>query len=224
MWPAALVHLFTAMGIVCGLMAVLAVFSGSWVALFGWLGLALVIDGIDGVFARMAKVKHHLPRFSGDRLDLVIDYVTYVFVPVVAMLQAGFLQGTAGLVLAGMALLSSLFHFSDTESKADDYSFVGFPAIWNAVAFYVFALGLPRWATATVVLVCVVLTFVPLKWAHPLRTSALRPFTMVAMALWGFAAALTLWSGFPAGPLEKSILLLTGAYGVALTLWSGRAR
>ncbi len=224
MWPAALVHLFTAMGIVCGLMAILAVLSGSWVAVFGWLGLALVIDGIDGAFARMAKVKHHLPRFSGDRLDLVIDYVTYVFVPVVAMLQAGFLHGTAGLVLAGMALLSSLFHFSDTESKADDNSFVGFPAIWNAVAFYVFALGLSQGATAAVVLVCVVLTFVPLKWAHPLRTSALRPFTMVAMAIWGLAAALTLWSGFPAGPLEKSMLLLTGAYGVALTLWSGRAR
>jgi phosphatidylcholine synthase len=224
MWPAALVHLFTAMGIVCGLMAILAVFSGSWVALFCWLGLALVIDGIDGIFARMAKVKHHLPRFSGDRLDLVIDYVTYVFVPVVALLQAGFLTGTAGLVLAGMALLSSLFHFSDTESKADDYSFVGFPAIWNAVAFYVFALGLPPWATAAVVLVCVGLTFVPLKWAHPLRTAALRPLTMVAMALWGLAAALTLLSGFPAGPLEKGILLLTGAYGVALTLWSGRAR
>ena len=224
MWPAALVHLFTAMGIVCGLMSILAVFSGYWVAVFGWLGLALVIDGIDGAFARMAKVKHHLPRFSGDRLDLVIDYVTYVFVPVVALLQAGFLTGTAGLVLASMALLSSLFHFSDTESKADDYSFVGFPAIWNAVAFYVFALGLPQWATAAVVLVCVGLTFVPLKWAHPLRTAALRPLTMVAMALWGLAAALTLLSGFPAGPLEKGILLLTGAYGVTLTLWSGRAR
>ena len=224
MWPAALVHLFTAMGIVCGLMAILAVFSGSWVAVFAWLGLALFIDGIDGTFARMAKVKHRLPRFSGDRLDLVIDYVTYVFVPVVAMLQAGFLQGTAGLVLASMVLLSSLFHFSDTESKADDYSFVGFPAIWNAVAFYVFALALPQWATAAAVVVCVGLTFVPLKWAHPFRTAALRPLTMIAMALWAFAAARTLLSGFPAGPLEQGILLLTGTYGVALTLWSGRAR
>ena len=74
-------------------MAILAVFAGAWEAVFGWLGLALVIDGIDGTFARMAKVKQRLPRFSGDRLDLVIDYVTYVFVPVVAMLQAGFLQG-----------------------------------------------------------------------------------------------------------------------------------
>lgn len=224
MWPAALVHLFTAMGIVCGLMAILAVFSGAWVTVFAWLGLALVIDGIDGAFARMAKVKHHLPRFSGDRLDLVIDYVTYVFVPVVAMLQAGFLRGGAGLVLACMVLLSSLFHFSDTESKADDNSFVGFPAIWNAVAFYVFALGLLPGATAAIVLACVGLTFVPLKWAHPLRTAALRPVTMLAMALWGAAAASTLLSGFPAGALEKSTLLLTGTYGVALTLWSGRTR
>jgi phosphatidylcholine synthase len=224
MWPAALVHLFTAMGIVCGLMAILAVFAGAWVAVFGWLGLAVVIDGVDGTFARMAKVKRHLPRFSGDRLDLVIDYVTYVFVPVVAMLQAGFLQGGAGLVLASMVLVSSLFHFSDTESKADDYSFVGFPAIWNAVAFYVFALDLPQWAAGAVVLVCSGLTFVPLKWAHPLRTAAFRPVTMAAMVLWGIAAASTLLSGFPAGALEKGILLLTGAYGVALTLWSGRAR
>lgn len=224
MWPAALVHLFTAMGIVCGLMAIQAVIAGAWVAVFAWLGLAVIVDGLDGTFARMAKVKRHLPRFSGDRLDLVIDYVTYVFVPVVALLQAGFLQGSAGLILASIVLVSSLFHFSDTESKADDYSFVGFPAIWNAVAFYVFALDLPQWATAAVVLVCSGLTFVPLKWAHPLRTAAFRPVTMVAMVLWGIAAASTLLSGFPAGALEKGILLLTGAYGVALTLWSGRAR
>lgn len=224
MWPAALVHVFTATGIVCGLMALLAVFAGAWTAVFGWLGLALVIDGIDGTFARMAKVKRHLPRFSGEQLDLVIDYVTYVFVPVIAMLHAGFLQGSAGLVLASLILLSSLFHFSDTESKADDYSFVGFPAVWNAVAFYVFALDLPQGATAAVVLVCVGLTFVPLKWAHPLRTAAFRPMTMVLMALWAIAGLSTLLSGFPAGPLEKGILLLAGTYGVALALWSGRAR
>ncbi|NJO33118.1 MAG: hypothetical protein HC869_08210 [Rhodospirillales bacterium] len=96
MWPAALVHVFTATGIVCGLMALLAVFAGAWTAVFGWLGLALVIDGIDGTFARMAKVKRHLPRFSGDQLDLVIDYVTYVFVPVIAMLQAGFCKAARG--------------------------------------------------------------------------------------------------------------------------------
>ncbi|MBX9592059.1 MAG: phosphatidylcholine synthase [Hyphomonadaceae bacterium] len=205
-------------------MAVMAVFAGAWEAVFAWLGLALIIDGLDGTFARMAKVKRYLPRFSGDQLDLVIDYVTYAFVPAVALLQAGFLQGGSGVVLASMILLSSLFHFSDTQSKADDYSFVGFPAIWNAVAFYVFAFDLSEWVTAVVVLVCVGLTFVPLKWAHPLRTPALRPVTLGAMVLWGIAAASTLLTGFPAGLWEKGVLLLAGVYGVALTLWSGRAR
>jgi phosphatidylcholine synthase len=223
MLPAALVHVFTALGAVCGFMATLAVFAGAWEALFCWLGLALAIDGIDGTFARTAKVDQRLPRFSGERLDLVIDYITYVFVPALALLQAGFLPGYAGLILAGMILISSLFHFSDTESKADDHSFVGFPAIWNAVAFYVFAFGLPQWATAAVVLTCVGLTFVPLKWAHPLRTPAWRLVTAFAMALWAIAAASILLTGFPAGWWEKAVLLLTGMYGVALTLLSGRA-
>lgn len=223
MLPAVLVHVFTACGAVCGLMATLAVFAGAWEAVFGWLGLALVIDGIDGTFARMAKVDQRLPRFSGDRLDLVIDYVTYVFVPTLALLQAGFLPGYAGLIPAGMILVSSLFHFSDTQSKADDYSFVGFPAIWNAVAFYIFAFGLPLWATVAVVLVFVALTFVPLKWAHPLRTPALRLVTAFAIALWAVAAASVLLSGFPAEPWEKAVLLVTGVYGIALALLSGRA-
>jgi phosphatidylcholine synthase len=204
-------------------MALLAAIDGSWTAVFGWLGLALVIDGVDGTFARMAKVKTNLPRFSGEQLDLVIDYVTYVLVPVVAMLLAGFLRGVPGLILAGLILLSSLFHFSDTQSKAEDYSFVGFPAIWNVVAFYVFAFGLSQAVTALVVLVCSSLAFVPLKWAHPLRTTAFRPLTLFAMGVWAIAAASTLLSGFPAGALEKGSLLLTGIYGVALTLWSGRA-
>lgn len=223
MWPSALVHFFTALGIVCGLQALLAAIGGAWTAVFWWLGLALVIDGVDGTFARMAKVKTNLPRFSGEQLDLVIDYVTYVLVPVVAMLQAGFLQGAPGFILACLILLSSLFHFSDTQSKADDYSFVGFPAIWNAVAFYVFAFDLAQWATALVVLVCSGLTFVPLKWAHPLRTAAFRSLTMVAMGAWAIAAASTLLTGFPASALERSVLLLTGIYGVALTLWNGRS-
>jgi len=189
-----------------------------------WLGVAIVIDGVDGTLARLAKVHSLLPRFSGDRLDLVIDYVTYVFVPALALLQAGFLQGAWGLLLAGMILVSSLFHFSDTESKAGDHSFVGFPAVWNLVAFYVFALGLSQVATALLVLACVTLTFVPLKWAHPLRTPLLRPVTVAAMALWGLAAAYALWSGFPAAPWVQGVLLLVAGYGVGLTVYAGRAR
>ena len=223
-WAAALVHVFTALGAVCGLMATLAVFAGAWEAVFAWLGLALFIDGIDGTFARMMKVDRRLPRFSGDRLDLVVDYVTYVFVPALALLQAGFLSGYTGLALAGLILLSSLFHFADTESKTEDYSFVGFPAIWNAVAFYIFAFGLSWRASALLVIVCVALTFVPLKWAHPFRTPSLRPVTALATVIWAVAAVVTLLAGFPAKGWAQPALLAGGVYAVGLALLSGRGR
>ena len=224
MWPAALVHVFTASGIVCGLMATLAVLRHAWEELFVWLGLALVVDGIDGTFARLAGVERRLPRFSGERLDLVVDYVTYVFVPALALLQAGYLQGGPGIVLASLILLSSLFHFSDTESKAEDHSFVGFPAIWNLFAFHVFAFGLSPLATALTVLACVALTFVPLKWSHPLRTRRLWPVTAAATVLWLLVAAWVLIAGFPAGPWAQAALFLVLAYYVGLALYAGPAR
>jgi phosphatidylcholine synthase len=224
MWPAALVHCFTALGIVCALFAMLCVLSHAWEAMFAWLGLALIIDAVDGALARVARVQSRLPRFSGDRLDLVIDYVTYVFVPALALLQAEYLRGYSGLWLVCLILLSSLFHFSDTQSKTPDHSFVGFPAVWNLVAFYVFALGLSRTAAALVVAACVVLTFVPLKWAHPVRTPLLWPVTFVLTAMWALAAVATLWSGFPAQPWAQAALLISAVYGGGLTIYAGRAR
>jgi phosphatidylcholine synthase len=221
-WPAALVHLFTALGAVCALFATRAVLAGAWEQVFAWLGLALFIDGIDGTFARMADVSTRLPRFSGDRLDLIVDYVTYVFVPALALLQAGYLGGGVGVMLASLILLSSLFHFSDTESKSDDHCFIGFPAIWNIVAFYVFAFSMPTWVASLLVFACVVLTFVPLRWAHPLRTPLLWPITLGLTGLWVVAAFVTVWSGFPAGPFTKAILLLVAAYGVGLALLRSR--
>jgi phosphatidylcholine synthase len=205
-------------------MATLAVGSGAWETVFAWLGLAIVIDGVDGALARRVRVRERLPRFSGDRLDLVVDYVTYVFVPTLALLQAGFLAGWWGVTLAGLILLSSLFHFCDTASKAGDNSFVGFPAVWNLVAFYIFAFDLSQAATAALVLACVALTFVPLKWVHPLRTVRLRPVTIGAAVLWGLAAAVVLWSGFPAGPWAGAVLLLAAGYGVGLTAYAGGVR
>lgn len=216
-WIAGLVHLFTALGIVCALMAALAVIDRAWERMFLWLGLAFFIDGIDGTFARAARVKEVLPRFSGEQLDLVVDYVTYVFVPMLAMIQAGFLQGFSGLVLAALALLSSLFHFSDLESKSEDLSFVGFPAIWNIVAFYVFAFAMAPWAAGLLVLACVTLTFVPLRWVHPLRVRRLRGVTLALSVAWSVAALWTVGKGFPAGGVDGAILIGVAAYGLLLT-------
>jgi phosphatidylcholine synthase len=217
-WPAALVHVFTALGALCGLAATRAVLAGAWEEVFVWLGIALVIDGIDGTFARMARVTERLPRFSGERLDLVVDYVTYVFVPALALLQAGYLPGWFGVVLASLILLSSLFHFSDTESKTEDHCFVGFPAIWNIVAFYVFAFQMPPWLAGAIVLICVVFTFVPMAWAHPMRTPMLWPATLGLSAVWTVAAIVTLWSGFPAGWAAQLALAVVAAYGIGLAL------
>jgi phosphatidylcholine synthase len=215
---AASVHLFTGLGAVCGLFAALAVFDGAWERMFAWLGLALIIDGIDGTFARLANVEERLPRFSGERLDLVVDYITYVFVPALALVRAGYLTGTGGLIIAALILLSSLYHFADLASKGEDYSFVGFPAVWNIVALYVFALSPPRWLTYAALIACVVLTFVPMHWVHPMRVKRLQGVTLAITAAWSIAAVAVVWYGFPP-PLWTQIVLVGAAlYVSGLTL------
>ena len=220
---AAAVHVFTALGIVCALLATRATLAQSYEHAFFWLGVALLIDGLDGTFARRAKVAEYLPRFSGETLDLVIDYVTYVFVPVLMLLDAGFLSGLSGIVLASLICLSSLYHFSDNGSKAADHCFVGFPAVWNVVAFYAFALGLSPPVAATLVTACVILTFVPTKWVHPMRVARLWPMTALATLAWTLAAATAVWSGFPASPAAKAVLIAVAAYVLALSALWGRA-
>jgi phosphatidylcholine synthase len=221
---AAAVHCFTALGAACALLALRAAIAEDWVNLFVWLGIGLIIDGVDGTLARLTNISTVLPRFSGERLDLIIDYLTYVFVPALALLLGGYLEGAWGVLLAALILLSSLFHFSDTESKTSDYCFVGFPALWNVVAFYAFALGMPSWLAAAMVTALIVLTFVPWKWAHPLRTPLLRPVTLLMLLVWLAAAVLTLRQGFPATPALQAILVFAAAYMLGLVLYRSLAR
>ncbi|MEW5962717.1 MAG: phosphatidylcholine synthase [Pseudomonadota bacterium] len=221
---AAGVHVFTALGALCALMAALAIGEGAWERVFLWLGVAFVIDGVDGYFARLLDVGRWLPRFSGERLDLVVDFLTYVFIPVLALRAGGFLPGTMGLLLAAAIVLTSLFHFADVESKAEDHSFVGFPAVWNVVAFYLFAFAAPPAVAAGVVVTGAALAFVPFKWVHPLRVRALRGVTLAFTALWAIAALATLYVGFPALPGLKAVLAVVAVYGVGLALlWSRRS-
>lgn len=220
---AALVHVLTASGVACALLALLAAFAHEWRAMFGWLAVALIIDAVDGPLARAAHVKRHLARFDGERLDLIIDYITYVLVPAVALLQAGFLAGPLGLGLAIGIVMSSLFHFSDTQSKSEDNCFVGFPAIWNVVALYLFAFGASPAVTTGVVAIGITLTFVPLKWVHPVRVRAWRSLTAVMVTLWAVGAGAAVVKGFPADGWARVLLGVTALYAVALTLWHGRA-
>ena len=215
----ALVHLSTALGAVCALYATQAIFDGNATRVFIWLAIALFIDGIDGTFARATRVKDNLPRFSGEHLDLVVDYVTYVFVPVLALIAWHHLDGVLGGCLAAGILLSALFHFSDLESKSKDKCFVGFPAVWNIVAFYIFAIGPPQWVTLTAIVMAIAATFVPMPWVHPLRVVALRPLTSAVSALAIVAAVATLVHGFPAPALWQGVLIAGAVYYVGLSLY-----
>jgi phosphatidylcholine synthase len=217
-FAAAAVHVFTALGSVCALFAALALIDQQWQLMFAWLAAAMVIDGIDGTFARMVDVRRRLPHFSGEKLDLIVDYVTYVFVPTLALLKAGFLIGPIGHMLAAAILLSSLYHFCDHGNKSDDHCFVGFPAVWNLVAFQLFAFNASQPATAAVVGLGAVLTFVPWRWVHPMRVTSLFAATMLVTAIWTAAGVYTLAQGFPAKPVASAALALGSLWGIGLAL------
>jgi len=220
----ALVHLFTGLGAVIALLAVKAVLDGQMQIAFAWLGLALVIDTLDGPLARALKVETRLPRFSGERLDLVIDYLTYVFIPALMLLQASFLTGNVGLIIASLIPLSSLYHFSDMRSKSDDNCFVGFPAVWNVVVLYIFAFHPGEQMASLIVLIFVGLTFIPFKWIHPIRVKVMRPVTLSAALLWFAAAAWSIKHGFPAPDWAKLALGAVAVYGILLSLSRGMNR
>ena len=179
------VHAYTSTGSVLGLLIVLAAFDGRVVAAL-WLGLvALVVDGTDGMLARALNVKKVIPWFDGARLDDIVDYLTYVFAPVVLLWTIGALpEGPVGWLLAALPLLASSYQFCRVDAKTDDNTFLGFPSYWNVVAFYAVVLDLSRSTVAVVLVVCSVLVFVPVRYLYPSRTLAFRTASLVLTAVW----------------------------------------
>ncbi len=216
---AASVHLLTASGAVLALLALRSVQQHDWQMMFVWLGIALIVDAVDGPLARRLEVKSRLPRFSGERLDLIVDYLTYVVVPAYALTEAQLLPEAARLPAAAAILLSSLFHVADLNSKTEEGYFVGFPAVWNIVLLYLFALGLAPWVALGVVVACVVLTFVPILAVHPFRVARLRVLTCLVTALWAVGAAAAVAEAFPSPAWVQAVLIATALYlaGVGLS-------
>ena len=178
------VHLFTASGVVLALLAMIAVFEHRWTEAMLWLFAALIVDTVDGSFALAARVKQLAPRIDGDSLDLVIDYLTYVFIPVFFILEARLLPGPLALPLGAAILVSSLYVFARSDMKTDDGYFRGFPALWNLVALYLYAAQLRPSAGAVVVALLVVLTFAPIHVVHPLRVRDYKPWLLVLALVW----------------------------------------
>ena len=182
------VHIFTACGAGCALLALTAAVNGKWAAMFVWLGISLCIDGVDGTFARRLQVAKLLPRWSGDILDLVVDILNYVFVPAYALATSGLLPKPAAIPLGLLIVVTGALYFADRLMKTSDYYFRGFPALWNVAAFYLFMLKPEPWVGAAAIIALAVLTFVPFHVVHPVRITHLRGVTTVALAAWAALA------------------------------------
>jgi phosphatidylcholine synthase len=208
------VHVFTAMGAGIALLALLEAVREHWASMFAWLGVALIIDAIDGPMARKLDITRLQPNWSGEVLDLVVDFVTYVFVPAYAITASRLLLPLAAPILGLGIVVSSALYFADRRMKADDNHFRGFPALWNAAAFYLFLLHPPPALASLIVAVLIALTFVPFHVVHPIRVVRLRWLTLWLLAAWALLALYTVASDFDVGAPVIAGLCTIGVYMV----------
>lgn len=184
------------MGAGIALLALLEAVREHWAAMFAWLGLALVIDGLDGPIARRLNVEAMQPNWSGEVLDLVVDFVTYVFVPAYAIAASGLLLPIAAPLLGAGIVISGALYFADRRMKTADNHFRGFPALWNAAAFYLFLLHPSPLVSTLGIAALIVLTFVPIYVLHPVRVKRLRSLNLLLIAVWAALAILTIAKDF----------------------------
>lgn len=210
------VHIFTACGGACALLALMAATGGQWPRMFLWLGVALFIDGIDGTFARWLHAADVLPRWSGEVLDLVVDVLNYVFVPAYALAASGLLPRLLATPLGILIVITGSLYFADRRMKTVDYYFRGFPAVWNVAAFYLFVFRPPPWLGASAIVALAILTFVPVHFIHPVRIAHLRLITIAALVAWALLAALAVIQGLAAGFWTQAALGALAVYFVGI--------
>jgi phosphatidylcholine synthase len=206
------VHIFTALGAGVALLALLEAVREHWAAMFAWLGVALAIDAVDGPIARRLDVAGVLPDWSGDTLDLVVDFATYVFVPAFAITSSRLLSPGAAPLLGIGICVSSALYFADRRMKAADNHFRGFPALWNVAAFYLFLLHPPPLWGSFGIAILIALTFVPFHVLHPFRVVRLRWLTLSLLAIWAVLVVFTLVRDFDVSMPVTIALCAIGLY------------
>jgi phosphatidylcholine synthase len=214
------VHLYTALGAVLGFWIVIAAFEGEVVTAL-WLGLAtLWIDGTDGMLARHFRVKETIPWFDGARMDDIVDYLTYVFAPIVLLWTTDRLpEGPTGWVVAALPLLASCYQFCRVDAKTSDHFFLGFPSYWNVVAFYAIVLDIGPTGVAITLVVLTVLVFVPVRYVYPSRTKLLRGLNLALAGMWLVTYAVLLAQYPDPNPVVVALSLGYLVYYVALSLY-----
>ena len=209
---ALLVHLLTATGAVFAMLAMLAAVEEKWSLMFLWLVVAFFVDGIDGPLARKYEVKKNAGEFDGVLLDLIIDYLTYVFVPAYALFKSGLLPGWTGWIAIIVITFASAMYFADTRMKTKDNSFSGFPGCWNMVVIVLFALTPNFWVMLGLIVVLAVSMFIPLKFIHPVRTERWRAVSLPVALAWTMFAGWAAWVDFHPQSWAHWGLILTSFY------------
>jgi phosphatidylcholine synthase len=214
-WPQARafsVHLLTASGSFLAFLSLVAAAEKQWTAMFLWLGLALFVDGIDGPIARKLDVKEVLPTWSGELLDNIIDYVTYVLIPAFALYQSGFMGEGLSFLSAAIIVVSSAIYYADTGMKTKENFFKGFPVVWNMVVFTLFVIAPGEWVSFAIVVIAAILSFVPVSFLHPVRVQRLRPLNLGVFLAWCALGAVALLQNMDASPLVQVGVGITGFY------------
>ena len=226
LWAAWLVHIYTASGALCAFFGTLAVFSSRYRDAFLLMALATFLDATDGVLARAAAVKDVLPRFDGARLDDIVDYLTFVFLPALLLYHSGALPHGWDVLVVSCMLLSSAYGFASSDAKTDDHFFTGFPSYWNIVALYLHAARVPPGINAAILLVLSVLVFVRIGYVYPSRTPTLRPLTLALGAIWAVLMVAVIFTlpDVPAVLLAASLVFPAYYTGLSFALQARRAR
>ena len=194
-----LVHAFTASGAYIGLLALLAIYQGKLVTSFWLMGTTIVIDAVDGMFARLIKIKIAVPQIDGALLDNIVDFLNYAIVPVFFILAAPLVPSPLRFICALIIVLASCYQFTQVDAKTDDHFFKGFPSYWNIVVFYLFFLQMNHWLNLLILLALAALSFVPIKYVYPSRldylteSKLLRVGMLAATIVWGIATAGLIW-------------------------------
>ncbi|MEI4484643.1 CDP-alcohol phosphatidyltransferase family protein [Frigidibacter sp. MR17.14] len=206
------VHLLTATGAVLSMLALLAAVEGQWAMMFLWLVVALFVDGIDGPLARRYDVKTNFPTYDGVLMDLIVDYLTYVFIPAYALFKSGILPGWTGWIAIIVIVYGSVVYFADTRMKTKDNSFAGFPGCWNMVVLVLFALKPPFLITLALVVALAIAMFLNLKFIHPVRTERWRALSLPMALGWTFFAGWAAWVDFDPQSWAHWGLVITSLY------------
>jgi phosphatidylcholine synthase len=206
------VHLLTASGAALAFLAAVAAARGAWQLVFLCLGIAFIVDGIDGPLARWARVKEQLPWFDGSSLDFVIDYTTYVFIPAIVLANAELLPEPFATIAGVIVAVVGALYFADTRMKTAEDAFRGFPAVWNAVVYLLMIYRPPEALTFGLIVAFAVLTFSPVEFVHPVRVRRLRPLTLVVTAVWAVLSIVVLAQNLNPSPIIGVAFLAVSLY------------